>query len=310
MALHLRHLQAGLALLVLVSLAATVAAEEIETVTDGVVNDIVDGAEAQAPPEVQQAVDEAKKGLDTSFQGGSGDGAGNVPSNPIGREQGIDAFPEAVTNIIAENWEISLGIAVLSIAVTVAGFRLASRYIDPTVALQSPERSMLYGFVKGNPGVHLKQLSTEFKMKTSTVLWHVRKLESADLIRSKKANGYRVFYPVSGGMEASKVSEAVTALSNVNARSVFAFLAENPEAALRDLSDRLNINGGTIRWHLKKLRSAGLLEEVGAVVRVTDLGVKAWNQIQGNPAMQIPVTPLVGEQEPVAQVETVTVRME
>lgn len=211
-------------------------------------------------------------------------GGGYVP-DPGRGGGGFDQIDDEVGAALTENMVITsivTGVLALSGA---AGWLLASRYIDPKVALMNPQRSMLYGFVKGNPGVHLKQLSTEFRMKTSTVLWHVRKLESADLVRSKKANGYRVFYPVSGGLEASKVSEAVTALSNENARGIFAFLQSTPGAPLRALSEQLSLNAGTVRWHLKKLRKAGLLDEQsgaqGPVLSVTELGLKAWLQVQG-----------------------------
>lgn len=247
---------------------------------------------AQVNPD--QMADELRRNLERST------GDYNVPKPPVGGEQGVDDIPGGVTNALFEEPGVTAAITATLVGAVGLGFWYASRYIDPRIALQSPERSMLYGFVKGNPGVHLKQLSNEFKMKTSTVLWHVRKLESADLIRSKKANGYRVFYPVSGGMEASKVSEAITALSNVNARTIFAFLAEHPEAPLRDVTDRLGINAGTVRWHLKKLRKAGLLEDAfDRSLRVTELGVKAWNQLQGSPATQVPV--LLGSAEAVVE---------
>lgn len=224
--------------------------------------------------------------------GGNGAGNGNGGgSTGIGRDltegrTGTDVIADEIRQSLED--PVVVGVTIGGVVASIAiGLALASRYIDPTVALSNPQRSMLYGFIKGNPGVHLKQLSGEFKMKTSTVLWHVRKLESADLVRSKKANGYRVFYPVSGGIEASKLSEAVTALSNGNARSVFSFVAERADAHVRELAQALVINPGTLRWHLKKLRQAGLLEEIpeapDGAVRVTHLGLKAWTQIQALP---------------------------
>lgn len=211
-------------------------------------------------------------------------GGGYAPAPP-GTDRGVDRIGDEIGSVIAENWLLSAGIAAALVGSSIAGWFLASRYVDPKVALANPQRSMLYGFVKGNPGVHLKQLSSEFQMKTSTVLWHVRKLESAELVRSKKSNGYRVFYPVSGGLEASQVSEAVTALSNANARRIYAHFADSPVVDLRSLPGTLAINAGTVRWHLKKLVKAGLLEESvepGAnVLRVTELGLKALRQLQG-----------------------------
>src|SRR5687768_1275213 len=123
---------------------------------------------------------------------------------------------------------------------------------------------MLYGFVRGNPGVHLKRLSDEFHMKTSSILWHIRKLESAELVRSERANGFRVFYPTAGGVEVRNVSRAVTALQNPNAAALFAALEGAPAVAATPLhlSMALRMPTGTARWHLKKLREFGLVEEV------------------------------------------------
>lgn len=226
---------------------------------------------------------------------GDGSGGDNVPLPPGGGGDGVLDIAPRVGSVLAENWAVTGVIAVGLVGAAVSGWVLASRYVDPKVALTNPQRSMLYGFVKGNPGVHLKQLSTEFRMKTSTVLWHVRKLEAADLVRSKKANGYRVFYPVTGGLEARQLGEAVTALSNQNARHIFEYISVHPGVAQRSLAGHLRINPGTVRWHLKKLRQAGLLQESGTARSLayfpTEIGLKAFRQTLGQP--QPVTTPIV-----------------
>jgi predicted transcriptional regulator len=210
------------------------------------------------------------------------DGGAKAPAAP-GGSGGLRDIGSAVVAAVTESWILTGTVLVVIVGGSFLGWILASRYVDPKVALKNPQRSMLYGFIKGNPGVHLKQLSNEFHMKTSTVLWHIRKLEHADLVRSKKANGYRVFYPVSGGMEAKALSTAVTALSNHNAKQIFEFVAINPGAHRRILSGRLIINPGTVRWHLKKLREAGLVAELAqdrfSTYYATDLGLKAMRQV-------------------------------
>ncbi|MBI2077719.1 MAG: winged helix-turn-helix transcriptional regulator [Euryarchaeota archaeon] len=236
---------------------------------------------SQKDPDPQNVQDELDN-LQKTGGGGLDGGGPKAPGNPTGAG-GLDEIGGAVATAVAENWAVTSGITVALLGLTFLGWALASRYVDPKVALKNPQRSMLYGFIKGNPGVHLKQLSNEFRMKTSTVLWHIRKLEHADLVRSKKANGYRVFYPVSGGMEAKQLSTAVTALSNGNAKQIFEFVAINPGAHRRILSSRLTINPGTVRWHLKKLREAGLVAELAqdrfSTYYATDLGLKAMRQV-------------------------------
>lgn len=248
------------------------------------------GANIDPDPDPQDPAQDVRDEVEGAI-GGTGndglDGGAKAPGRAVGGG-GLREISGAVASAVAENWLLTSLVAAGVVGAGFASWFLASRYVDPKVALKNPQRSMLYGFIKGNPGVHLKQLSNEFHMKTSTVLWHIRKLEHADLVRSKKANGYRVFYPVSGGMEAKALSTAVTALSNHNAKSIFEFVAINPGAHRRILSGRLTINPGTVRWHLKKLREAGLVAELAqdrfSTYYATDLGLKAMRQVGSLPA--------------------------
>ncbi len=181
-----------------------------------------------------------------------------------------------------------LGLAGLAATLLgVGGFALVSRYVSPKEALKNPQRAMLYGFVRGNPGVHLKKLSDEFAMKTSSILWHIRKLESAELVRSERANGFRVFYPVEGGIEIRRVSRALTALQNLNARTLFEAVDGRPGQSVGELAERLRIHAGTVRWHLHKLRDFGLVEELvrddGSTYYGTSLGRRALETLMGAP---------------------------
>ncbi len=168
-----------------------------------------------------------------------------------------------------------------------AAFASVTRYISPKEALKNPQRAMLYGFIRATPGAHLKQLSEEFKMKTSSILWHIRKLEAADLVHSERANGFRVFYPTEGGIEAKRLSRAITALHNENARRVQEAVQNKPGQSVKELTDRLGIQPGTIRWHLRKLRDFGLVEELvrddGSQFFGTMLGSKAIETVIGRP---------------------------
>lgn len=169
----------------------------------------------------------------------------------------------------------------------VLGFALVTRYISPKEALKNPQRAMLYGFIRATPGAHLKQLSEEFNMKTSSILWHVRKLESADLVKSERANGFRVFYPVEGGIEAKKLSRAITALQNENARAIHDLIERRPGLPVKEAAERLDVHPGTVRWHLRKLREFGCVEELvrddGSLFYPTPLGKKAMEALLGTP---------------------------
>ena len=185
------------------------------------------------------------------------------------------------------------GLASLSItALGVGGFAFVTRYISPKEALKNPQRAMLYGFIKATPGAHLKQLSEEFKMKTSSILWHIRKLEAADLVRSERANGFRVFYPVRGGIEIKRLSRAITALHNENARAVADLVDGKAGLSVREISRRLDIHAGTVRWHVRKLREFGLVEELvredGSLFYATPLCRRALETVVGAPTTPAP----------------------
>lgn len=185
------------------------------------------------------------------------------------------------------------GLATLAASIIgLSGFGLVTRYISPKEALKNPQRAMLYGFVRGNPGVHLKKLSEEFAMKTSSILWHIRKLESAELVRSERANGYRVFYPVDGGIEIKRVSRAITALQNRNARTLYEAVERTAGATPTQLGETLAMHGGTVRWHLRKLRDFGLVEELvredGSTFFATPLGRRTLQTMVGAPVVERP----------------------
>ncbi len=215
---------------------------------------------------------------------GEEEGGKDTPPPP---QDGEESFADRIRTAFGNRIAVASLAGVLLSGVGLTGFALVTRYISPKEALKNPQRAMLYGFVRATPGVHLKKLSEEFGMKTSSILWHMRKLESAELVQSEHANGYRVFYAVEGGVEMKRVSRAVTAIHNENARHIFQFISRDPGISTKSLANRLSLNPGNVRWHLRKLRDCGLVEEL---VRETDrllyptpLGVKALEAAEGRP---------------------------
>lgn len=202
-------------------------------------------------------------------------------------EGGGDRLGDRLRAAFADEMWLAGALGTAASLLGVLGFALVTRYISPKEALKNPQRAMLYGFIRATPGAHLKQLSEEFNMKTSSILWHVRKLESADLVKSERANGFRVFYPVEGGIEAKKLSRAITALQNENARSIHDLVERRPGVPVKEAAERLSVHPGTVRWHLRKLREFGCVEELvrddGSLFYPTPLGKKAMEALLGTP---------------------------
>lgn len=136
------------------------------------------------------------------------------------------------------------------------------RHIDKDNVLDHPMRQSLLQVVEHEPGVHLRALAHRHGTAVTNTQWHLRKLEMAGLIATRKVEGRRLYYPRSGGVEMRDKAVQNAALQNPNARRIVAFVEANPGINQRSLADGLEMNPGTVRWHLRKLESAALIRAV------------------------------------------------
>src|SRR5207244_3392160 len=108
--------------------------------------------------------------------------------------------------------------------------------------LENDVRARIYQHLRDRVGANLKQITDDLALTTTNAIWHLRKLEDAGLIHSRRFNGYKVFYPAEGGVEARKMSLSMTALTNGNAQDVFEFVVANPGAHQREIARALGVN--------------------------------------------------------------------
>lgn len=196
----------------------------------------------------------------------------------------VERVGSGVGDALTSSWglaAIALGALSAGGAWWVGGARLTT----PEEVLQNEVRSNIYEYVSETTGAHLHQISEELDLSTTNAVWHLRKLQEAGLVDSKKFNGYRIFYPVDGGVEAQKLSIGVNVLGNDNARRIFEHLTREPGHHQREIARSLDINHGTVRWHLRKMRKAEMVVETkkGNATKYfpTDLGREALTEIGG-----------------------------
>jgi predicted ArsR family transcriptional regulator len=127
--------------------------------------------------------------------------------------------------------------------------------------LEHALRARIYRHIQEHVGVSLKELTEALGLSTTNAVWHLRKLEDSGLVRGRKSNGAKVYYATSGGVQARDLSLASAALISANARDIVALVQRHPGVHQREVARLLGVNHGTVRWHLKKLRESGLLEE-------------------------------------------------
>jgi predicted transcriptional regulator len=136
------------------------------------------------------------------------------------------------------------------------------RQIDSKNVLNHPLRQALLQTVQEDPGAHLRDLAARHHTAVTNTQWHLRKLEMANLVKTQKVQGKRVYYPVQGGVATKERAIQNAALRNPNAEAVRAFIAANPGTEPAAIANALHLNPGTVRWHLRRLEEARLLRVI------------------------------------------------
>jgi len=156
---------------------------------------------------------------------------------------------------------ISIAIIVAAIATIIAFLTLGGiKYVTPENVLNTEVRKNLYNYIDGYPGSHLREIARELDLKPSNAAWHLRKLEQTNLVRSRVIGGKKVYYLVDGGIEARREAIAESVLRNKNARNIMLYLVDHPGKHLLEIANALNLNHHTVKWHIKKMFMAELIE--------------------------------------------------
>jgi predicted transcriptional regulator len=184
---------------------------------------------------------------------------------------------------------VALGLASFAAAALFFG---GARFVTPAEVLQNDVRRRIFAYLKERVGANLKQVTDDLALTTTNAIWHLRKLEEAGLIHSRRFNGYKVFYPAEGGVEARRMSLGKTALSNGNAQDVFEHVVANPGTHQREIARALGVNHGTVRWHLKKLMHAELIVETrrgkASAYEPTAMGLAALREVASRKVALLP----------------------
>ncbi|MCJ7571639.1 MAG: winged helix-turn-helix transcriptional regulator [Candidatus Thermoplasmatota archaeon] len=179
-----------------------------------------------------------------------------------------------------DNIGVSIAIVIAAIAVIISFFMFGGiKYVTPENVLNTEVRKNLYDYIEEYPGSHLREIARELDLKPSNAAWHLRKLEQTNIVRSRDIGGKKVFYLVAGGAEARKEAIAEAILRNQNAREIMQYLVDHPGKHLLEIAHALNLNHHTVKWHIKKMYLAELLDgdtsnSAYPVYYPTDLGLE------------------------------------
>lgn len=151
---------------------------------------------------------------------------------------------------------VIFGVVFIVAVLTIGGIK----YVTPDNVLDTSVRKNLYEYIDEYPGSHLREIARELDLKPSNAAWHLRKLEQTNLIRSRSIGGKKVYYLVDGGIEARKEAVADSILRNDNAFKIMDYLSKHPGKHLLEIAHALDLNHHTVKWHIKKMYMAELVE--------------------------------------------------
>jgi predicted transcriptional regulator len=184
---------------------------------------------------------------------------------------------------------ISIIIAIILIALIFA-VKGGIKYVTADNVLDTEVRKNLYEYIDEYPGSHLREIARELDLKPSNAAWHLRKLEQTNLIRSRAIGGKKVYYLVEGGIEARKEAVAESILRNANAQSILQYVNDHPGKHLLEIAHALRMNHHTVKWHIKKMYMAELVEgdttnSAYPTYYATEIGAQAIESYRAKPTM-------------------------
>ncbi len=157
-------------------------------------------------------------------------------------------------SISSQNFRNSLRDIIYKFGIFVVIGRLSIK--DEEKILLNDTRREIYNCIIDNPGIHLRELAKKLNKGVSTITWHLRILEKANLVRSKKIGNKLVYYPK--GMDISDLP--LLYFNNKTSQEIFKYILHNP-SHLRKIAEDLDMPVETVRYNLKKMEKMNIVNK-------------------------------------------------
>ncbi|MFB6192572.1 MAG: winged helix-turn-helix transcriptional regulator [Haloarculaceae archaeon] len=118
-------------------------------------------------------------------------------------------------------------------------------------------RDAIVGYLAATPGAHFSKLRDDLQLGTGETQHHLRQLESAGAVESRKDGDYRRFFPAD--RFSAFEQRALGHLRRETPRRMLVALLREPGLTGAALADRLDVSAATVSRHAGTLEEAGLL---------------------------------------------------
>src|SRR5687768_15865508 len=105
----------------------------------------------------------------------------------------------------------------------------------------------------------MRELAARLQMPVSTLEYHCYQLVKHGQLVTRESAGFKAFYPGEGMDRRDK--DILYLVRHDAPRRICTHVLLNPGATPKDLRDVIGVSGPTLSFHLKKLRTAGILRE-------------------------------------------------
>lgn len=169
---------------------------------------------------------------------------------------GADArVPEAVPFTALPFWvmlaEMALFPAELFLGLKLWAY-LGIRRVSGINVLDQDLRARIYEYIRENPGIHLRGLSSEMQVKMGTLRYHLGVLSRNHKIAVNGDTSSVRFYENNGTYNAGE-QQIHKHLRNETTQKILMVLLECPEASRQELADAAGVTGPSVSWHMKRL---------------------------------------------------------
>jgi DNA-binding MarR family transcriptional regulator len=135
------------------------------------------------------------------------------------------------------------------------GVKSKGTYMQEGLDLEN--RRFIFGYIKGNPGAHLREISRDLNINLSTLRYHLDYLEDKGLIKSQKENNLKLYF-ASGELE-PKERMLAPLLRQKRFRDIILIILASPESTSSQIADRLLMHPSTASKYINILEDRGML---------------------------------------------------
>lgn len=125
--------------------------------------------------------------------------------------------------------------------------------------LDQDVRARIYYYIRSNPGIHLRGLSSEMQIRMGTLRYHLNVLRHTHKIAVAGDSATVRFYE-NNGTYSEEQQFIHKHIRNETTRKILSVLLDRPMATRQEIALAVGITGPSITWHMKRLEEDRIIK--------------------------------------------------